>query len=176
LSGFKRGPDDLSQALTAFTRAIRAHRRLARLAPAFFDSTEINRLAQRRKEDAEWRALWEPALERAYGSAYVGPPPDSFAEIPAPPKSSRTRRAVQRELDSWNFWIAAGSLAMARYRRSRPYALPSFGRIALLIEIAFKFANLACGSPAVPDYSSHAQALADLQRAYSHQAQGDSHA
>ena len=35
LRGRRRGPDDLSQAFTAFARAIRAHRRLARLAPQF---------------------------------------------------------------------------------------------------------------------------------------------
>jgi hypothetical protein len=33
LRGRRRGPDDLSQALTAFGRALRAYRRLARLAP-----------------------------------------------------------------------------------------------------------------------------------------------
>src|SRR5215813_4523153 len=64
LPGFQPGLPDLSQALTAFTRAIRAHRRLARLAPEFFDSTEVDRLAHRRKQDAEWMALWEPALNR----------------------------------------------------------------------------------------------------------------
>src|SRR5438094_6281046 len=69
LFGPPSGPDDFSQALTAFSRAIRAHRRLARLAPEFFDATEVDRLARQRKEDAEWRALWEPALNRIYGSA-----------------------------------------------------------------------------------------------------------
>src|SRR5882672_10926565 len=65
----RSGPDDFSQALTAFKRAICAHRRLVRLALEVFDSTEVDKLARRRKEDAEWRALWEPALNRIYGSS-----------------------------------------------------------------------------------------------------------
>ena len=38
LSGCRRRPNDLSQALTAFRLAIRCHHRLAKLAPSFFDS------------------------------------------------------------------------------------------------------------------------------------------
>jgi hypothetical protein len=164
------GPDDFSQALTAFTRAIRAHRRLARLAPEFFDSTEVDRLARRRKEDAEWRALWEPALNRVYGSS-----PDEklacdpSAELPQWPKSPRTNRAIEREFASWRFWMSAGKLAMARHRQRRPHAVPSLGRIARLLQIAFDFARLACGSPPSKEElesSSHAQALADLKRIY----------
>src|SRR6516225_9204258 len=67
LPGFRPGLPDLSEALAAFTRAIRAHRRLARLAPEYFDATEAARLAHHRKQDFEWMALWEPALERVYG-------------------------------------------------------------------------------------------------------------
>src|SRR5262245_7576986 len=78
LPGFRPGPDDFSQALTAFRRAIRAHRRLARLSPEFFDSTEIDRLAHRRKADAEWMALWEPALNSVYGLS----PPEELRRDP----------------------------------------------------------------------------------------------
>src|SRR5689334_20868788 len=66
-AGYRRGPDDLAQALTALSRAIRAHRRMAKLAPHLFDATEMNRIAQRKKEDAEWRSMWEPELEKVYG-------------------------------------------------------------------------------------------------------------
>ena len=156
-AGYRRGPDELSQALTAFTRAIRAHRRLAKLAPQFFDSTQFNRLEQRRKEDAEWRAMWEPALNRIS---------DPLAHIPPLPKSPRTLRAMELEFASWRFWMAAGSLAIARYQRRRPSALPSLSRVARLLEIGFTFAQLACGEPAEPDTSSHERALADLQRIY----------
>jgi hypothetical protein len=170
LFGSQFGQDYLSQALTAFTRAIRAHRRLARLAPEFFDSTEVDRLARQRKEDAEWRAIWEPALNRVYGSS-----PDEkracdpSADLPQLPKSSRTRRAVEREFESWSLWMSAGKLAMARYRQRRPHDVPSLTRIARLLQIAFDFAHLADGSPPSKEElksSGHDQALADLKRIY----------
>src|ERR1041384_4747475 len=61
------GPDDLSQALTAFSRAIRCHRRLARIAPEFFDATTVDRAARDRAEQLRWRAIWKPALDKVYG-------------------------------------------------------------------------------------------------------------
>jgi hypothetical protein len=155
-AGYRRGPDDLSQALTAFTRAIRAHRRLAKLAPQFFDSTEINRLEQRRKEDAEWRALWEPALNSIS---------EPLSHIPPLPKSPRTLRAMEREFASWRFWMATGSLAIARYERRRPSTPPSLSRIARLLEIGFTFAQLACGEPAE---SRHLQSRARARRSSAH--------
>jgi hypothetical protein len=172
LAGFRPGPDDFAQALTAFTRAIRAHRRLARLAPEFFDSTEVDRLARQRKEDAEWMAIWEPALNRIYGSSPGEKSArDPSANLPQWPKSPRTNRAIEREYDSWCFWMSAGKLAMARHQQRRPHALPSLSRVVRLLEIAFDFAQLAVGSPLSKEElesSGHAQALADLKRIYGH--------
>jgi hypothetical protein len=164
LAACLRGPDDFGQALTAFSRAIRAQRRLGRLAPAFFDSTEVNRLQQRRKEEAAWRAVWEPALESVYGPDQNAPAPDP--SLPQTPKCSRMRHAVERELASLDRWMSAGSLALERYERRRSRALPSVSRIARLIEIGMEFGRLACGEPAIPDDSSCARALADLERIY----------
>ena len=45
-----RAPDDLGHALVAFRRALWAHRRLARLAPSFFDSVVVER--ERREREA----------------------------------------------------------------------------------------------------------------------------
>jgi len=161
-AGYHRGPDDLAQALTALNRAIRAHRRMAKLAPHLFDATEINRIEQRRKEDAEWRAMWEPALERVYGPiTEKWPEPDYHM-----PLSPRTLRAVDRHYAQWRFWMDIGSLALERHQRRRPYALPSLSRIARLLDIGITFGHLACGEPAKPDPAPHAQALADLERIY----------
>ena len=49
LPGYRRGPDELSQALTAFRRVIRLQRELARLAPSFFDEA----VRQRERENRE---------------------------------------------------------------------------------------------------------------------------
>ena len=168
LPGHRRGPDDLSQALTAFRRAIRCHRRLARLAPRFFDATVVNREVRHRAERRRCRELWAPALDKVYGPEPVLPPPNPETDLPPLP-SRRTRRVVERELAGWDLWFEAAKLAFARHQQRRPHALPSLTRIARLIQIAHDFGVLACGLPsanAPPEPSSFANCLADLERAY----------
>lgn len=171
MPGFRRGPDDLAQALTAFTRAIRCHRRLARLAPRFFDSTVVNRERQEREEQRRWMALWEPALAKAYG---VDPDPlPAAAELPPLP-SLRRQRVVDRELASWKFWMETGRLAWDRHHQRRPHALMSLTRLARLLQIAMDFGRLAVGRPALPETSfasRDANFMADLERAYGHPSQ-----
>ena len=67
LRGRRRGPDDFAQMLTAYARLLRAHRRLARLAPRFFDAAVVARERENRAEQRRWLALWEPLLAKAYG-------------------------------------------------------------------------------------------------------------
>ena len=168
LPGFQRGPSHLSQAITAMNRAIRAHRRLSRLAPEIFDSTEVNRLAHRRRQDAEWQAVWEPALIEVYGPS---PPEESrrnaLVDQPQLPRCARTRRVIEREYAEWQFWMEATHLAMERYEQRQPHALPSICQLARLIDAAMMLGRLACGSfnPA-SEPPAHAQALTDLKRAY----------
>jgi len=161
-AGYRRGPDDLAQALTAFTRAIRAHRRMAKLAPQLFDATEMNHIEQRKKEDAEWRAVWEPALDKVYGPSTHKWPEPAYQMPPSP----QTLHAVDRHYVLWRYWMDIGSEALARFQRRRPFALPSLSRVARLLDIGFTFAHLSCGEPAEPDTAGHAQALADLERIY----------
>ncbi len=168
LPGYRRGPDDLSQAITAMNRAIRAHRRLCRLAPEIFDSTEVDRLAHRRKQDAEWQAVWEPALIEVYGPS---PPEESrrnaLVDQPQLPRCARTRRVIEREYAEWRFWMEANRLATDRYQQRRPHALASVSQIARLIDAAMTFGQLACGSfNPTSEPPAHAQALTDLKRAY----------
>src|SRR5262249_58325794 len=89
LPGHRRTPDGfhLSEALTAFRRAIRSHRRLARLAPRFFDSAVVDREALERAERRRWAASWEPALAKAYG-CQPAPPPDPAPDLPAVPQAA----------------------------------------------------------------------------------------
>jgi hypothetical protein len=168
LPGFRPGLDDLAQSLTAFGRAIRAHRRLARLAPEIFDATEVDRLAHRRKQEAEWKAIWEPALISVYGPS---PPKDKLRELleslPQLPRHARTRRVIEREYINLHFWMESGRLAMERHRQRRPHALPTIPQIARLIDIGVTFGRLACGSfNAKSEPLAHAQTLADLERIY----------
>lgn len=168
LPGFRRGPDDLSKGITAYNRAIRAHRRLSRLAPEVFDATEVDRLAHRRKQDAEWRAVWEPALNAVYGPSPPDEPRRDVLADPSPlPRCARTRRVIEREYAAWQFWMEAGRLAKERYQQRRPHALPSISQLARLIDMGMNFGRLACGSfnPA-SEPPAHAQTLADLERIY----------
>jgi len=131
--------------LTAFTRAIRCHRRFARLAPRFFDSAVVDREARDRQERQSWMAMWEPVLTKVYGpKPDSAPPADTLADLPPLP-GPRTQRAVERELAGWSFWMAAGRLAMARHKQRRPHALPSLTQLTRLIKIQNDFARLACG-------------------------------
>lgn len=168
LPGHRRGPDDLSQALTAFRRVIRCHRRLTRLAPCFFDSAEVDSEVRHRAERRRWRALWAPALDKVYGPEPDLPLPNPEADLPPLP-SRRTQRVVERELADWDFWMDTAKFALARHQQRRPHALPGLAQTARLIQIAHDFGVLACGQPAaqsVPEVSSFDNCLADLERAY----------
>ena len=166
LRGRRHGPDDLSQALTALGRAVRAHRRLARLAPSFFDAAVVDREAENRAELRRWMASWEPALAKAYG---VEPClPDTSKELPPLP-SPRTQRAVERKLAEREMWLAAGQVALERYRQRQPHALMSFSRMARLLQIGIDFGKLASGLDTpnrVPEKLVYDYELTDLKRAY----------
>lgn len=165
-----RAPDDLGKALTCFRRALRAHKRLAKLAPAFFDSAVIAREARRRKAQRDWMASWEPAFREAYGSTTTPwKPRDELPPLPPP----RTRKAVDRELTSCQLWLHLGHNSLARYKRRRPYRLVSFNQIVRMVEVAFDLRRMAVGLDSeinseieddnIPDYH---QFEADLQRVY----------
>ncbi len=169
LRGRRRGPDDFSQALTAFGRAIRAHRRLARLAPSFFDSAVIDREALNRAEQRRWMALWEPLLAKAYGVQPEPPDPDDCLP-PLPPL--RTQRAVDCQLVELRFWMEAGRIAMERYQQRYPHALPNWCRLARLLNLAVEFKQLACGLDSkqpLPEKISHDYDFTNLKRAYGQQ-------
>ncbi len=166
LRGRRRGPDDLSQALTAFGRAIRAHRRLARLAPHFFDSAVRAREALNRAEQRRWMDTWEPALARAYG---VEPhPPVATVELPPLP-SAHIQKEVDLKLAEREMCLVAGHAAMERYQQRQPHAVMSWSRMVRLFKIGFDFGNLACGldSPnPLPEKIAYDYELTDLKRGY----------
>jgi hypothetical protein len=166
LPGFHAGRHDLSQALVAFRRAIRAHRRLAKLHPEQFDATESERFRRRRESDREWLAMWEPALHEIYGSSPDDKPPNPLDDLPPEPKSSRTRQAIDREFAKLRFWMEVGSKAFKRYNQRGSRALISLGQVVRILEIGFDLARLVVPDDISDEEFSHAQALADLERAY----------
>lgn len=139
-------PNYLLRALNAFSRAIRAQRRLMKLAPRFFDSAVVNRETLARHAELQYRREWEPLLNKAYGL-----PPDATEPVlephwyPSVPKSQRAILAIEYELASWQVWMNTGREAMNAFQQRRPHALVSFTHLARLLEIGFAFASLATG-------------------------------
>ena len=62
-----RAPNALGFALACFRRAIRAHRRLARLAPSFFDSAVTERERRDQEASCRWLDSCSLALTKSYG-------------------------------------------------------------------------------------------------------------
>jgi hypothetical protein len=164
-----RAPDALGQALTAFNRALRAHRRMAKLAPRFFDAAVVDREAFNRAEQRRWMATWEPILARAYGVKHA-PAPPSNDRPPLPPPC--TQRQVERHLADWRMWMDLGRQAKERHQRRHPHALLSFCRMARLMDLALEFKKLALGldSPnPLPEKITYDYNFADFKRSYGHQ-------
>jgi hypothetical protein len=164
-----RAPDDLGDALTAFGRVLRARRRLAKLAPRFFDEAVIEREASNRAEQRRWMALWAPAFASVYGAQSAIPAATN--ELPPLPPL-RTQRAVDCQLAAVQLWMEIGQTAMKRQQQRHPHAIPSLHRLARLTEQAIDFKKLALGldSPnPLPEKITYDDDWPDLKRAYGHQ-------
>jgi hypothetical protein len=173
LRGRRRGPSDFNQALTAYRRALRAHRRLARLAPEFFDEAVIQREAENRAERRRWMATWEPALAKAYGQKARAPDHDAEEKPPLPPP--RIQRKVDHLLAELQLWMNAGHLAMRRHRRQHPHGLLSLTQMARLLEVGFALGRMACGMDSpneLPEKITYDDEWPDLERAYGHLSPG----
>jgi len=164
----RSGPDDFAQMLAAYGKAIRAHRKLARLAPSFFDAAVVDRERENRAEKQKWMALWEPVISKVYG---VDPtPPDPLADLPRLPHPN-TQRAVERQWVEVQLWLEAGTVARQRHQQRRPHAVPSLSRLARLLKLAFDFKCLALGlnSPnRIPDKITYDYEFTNLKRSYGH--------
>ncbi len=155
--GLAHGQNYLAQALTAFRRAIRAHRKLVRLAPHLFDFAVVDQERREREERRRRQALIEPLLEKVYGPPT---PAEREAQLQAeseaeslPKLHPRTERVMEREWANWNFWIAIGRLALARHHQRRPHAVLSFHQIAALMDVGVTLQRLACGKDSKPSPS-----------------------
>jgi hypothetical protein len=144
-----RAPNDLAFALTASRRAIRAHRRLAKLAPHEYDYAVVNRDCLERERERRRRARWEPAIEKAYGPPT---PAEREARLQAelracqpPCLAPAVQRQVEIERVNWEFWMAAADMAWDRFQQRRPHALVNLGRIARILDIATEMGRLASG-------------------------------
>jgi hypothetical protein len=172
-----RAPDDFGTALTTLRRAMRSYRRLARLAPLHFDTTLIEREGLRRARHQARDAACERALDKVYG-----PPTEAeraarrsaeFAASLPPRLSPRTEGIVLQEWENFQRWRNIGHAAFTRHQRRHVHHIPTLGRIAQLLELAFDFQWIATGADwrrpelaALPPPVSGAESEPDLRSAY----------
>jgi hypothetical protein len=151
-----RAPDDLAFALAAFRRAIRAHRRLARLAPHEYDYAIVDREILEQERRDRRRVRIEAILDKLYGPLTSAErEAQRQAELLAdqPPRlAPADQRAVAAQRLNWQFQLVVGRLAWDRHKQRRPHANVSLGRVARMLDIAADFGRLATGlDPTQPD-------------------------
>jgi hypothetical protein len=159
-------PNTLDTALACFRRAIRAHRRLARLAPSFFDSTVVERERREQEVRRRWLDQCQLALHKVYGTAL-----DPFARVPEHPllPGPNTRVAIERELAAWRLWLCLGSDALQRSKLYHPHSVVNLITLARSLETASALGHLATGVDSTRAQSAAAfytTVLADLHRIY----------
>ena len=159
----------VSFALRAFHRAIRAHRRLMKLAPARFDFAVVKRLAAEREKDRARHREWAAAIAKVYGVSEQetlahfekasGTAPFTngkrcrngaetvqfFDAALGRHISARRQRAIERHYEEWQSWLLAGREAIDQYENSRPQAWISLTDIARLLKVASDLGRLSTG-------------------------------
>lgn len=165
-------PNYLVQALQALYRVTCCQRRLARLAPAYFDAGVVLARALDQVERRKQMDLWLPALEKVYGpfteaerQKYID---DLYALPPLP--SPKVQREVDLECARFDLWLASAEMALDASRRHQPHKLPSLGQIARLLSLASDLGRLACGletrTQLPSDFSLVRSFQENLERAY----------
>ena len=127
----------------AIRRAIRARRRLMKLAPECFDVAVVERRAREKAEADASEAEFRGIAARIYGVEESSLPPPRIQKTVR--RSSRTEAAIARELAASECWLSLGRESLQEFRRRRPHAVPSLSRIAALIELASRLGRLSTG-------------------------------
>ena len=150
-----RAVNHLAHALLAFQKAIRARRRLMRLAPHVFDSAVVDREAAAQAQAAVIQAGCEEALTKIYGPAAPSPPidapsTDAPTSVLCPPlspwpRSRRTRQAIARAMDARELWFEVGRTAFRRFQTRQPHLRLGLSTVARLLSVANAFGRRATG-------------------------------
>jgi len=133
------------EAIFAFRRAIRAHRRLMKLAPDRFDHARVTHLAAERAQALEKQKQWDVALEKSYGADAVKKLPQDWMLPKSPTHSVQTRRAIEKYFAEWDFWLQIGRDALSRAERSHCTSRMSLTSICSLVDTAMTLGRLATG-------------------------------
>ena len=150
-----RPVNHLALALQGLARAIRARRRLMRLAPHVFDRALVDRETAARAATAVREAELEQALNKIYGTAAPSPPTDApSTDAPTSvlcpplspwPKSRRTQQAMLREMAAYEWWFPIGQAAFQRFQEKQPHVRLSLSTTARLLKVGSDLGRLATG-------------------------------
>ncbi len=160
-----RGPrvNYLSQALTAFNRAVKARCRLMRLAPEIFDDAVVRRREEECEARRQRRAEVEPILQKVYGPAtdvasekLHHAQSDEWCRNGAGMVqfSPRKVQKIESLLAERELWMTIGTAALARHQNLQPHRHVSLGLVARLIDLASKLGRLAAGMELRPCQTS----------------------
>jgi hypothetical protein len=111
--------------------------------PSFFDSAVSERQRRQREARRGWLDQAELALRKIYGPS-ADPLPQVPEPLPLPP--SRTRIAVERELECWRVWFGLGTYALQQSKLYLRHPQVNFNQLALLL----KTRAISGGSPRAP--------------------------
>ena len=150
-----RAVNHLAHALLAFQKAIRARRRLMRLAPHVFDSAVVDREAAAQAQAAVIQAGCEEALTKIYGPAAPSPPidapsTDAPTSVLCPPlspwpRSRRTRQAIARAMDAHELWFEMGQVSFRQFQTKQPHVRLGLSTIARMLSVGEAWGRLATG-------------------------------
>ena len=142
LAGYQPGTPDLSEALRAYRRFLSCSRRLAGLAPAFFDSRTVDRAARDHEERRRMHIFLKPALDRVYGPSDEPPFPEHPPLPPLP--GPAVQSVIESELAKCLLLSATARLALDRHRQRKPPVV-SLSSIVSLLEVASALGRCASG-------------------------------
>lgn len=143
--GGKVRDNSVRDALKAFRLAIRAHRRLIKLAPDLYDHARRSFLAAERAEAERNRDEWLSVVREVYGPDAVDRQRSRWP-IPEPsPLSSPTQRLLDQELADLEFWLAAAKEALSRAMKLDASSSMDLSMIARLVDTAGTLGRLSAG-------------------------------
>ena len=142
-----RPAHQLALAVRAFQKAIRARRRLLRLAPDLFDRAVADQEAEEQQMAASLQTELRHSLAKVYGSE------DDPVKAPGPgdpstsrwPRSRRKLQAMDQEMAQYDVWLQVGREALRRFQRRQPHASLGLGDICRLLKVADDLGRLATG-------------------------------
>jgi hypothetical protein len=161
-------PRYLAETIRCYKRALRARRRLMKLAPRLFDPALVVHEQRQHELDLKWQAESKAAIEKVYGEPCVWPDPwwESRTQI----ASDKAREFIV-EFETLNLYMHQAAEFYRLYRELQPHDIANINQICDLIEMASRFGRIAVGletarKEPLPPLNDHSRFQADLECIY----------